>query len=180
MRSRRARNLLAVLRRSARTQGRRSKSAHTRSQNPPRREAGNGPVPSHQRRGGRRRCPNQRRTRQRRPREREERQSRRAGIADSADTRKGRFPALAEAHPNPPNTYRSLSFVVVAPGAGVKLQRRGLRRRVYVEVAGFGVGLGEGILLIEEDLRYIVGQLLIHGLVDDEVVGDGDNGHGLL
>src|SRR5215212_11703182 len=141
MRSRRARNPLAVQRRSARTPGRRSKSARTRSQNPPRREAGSGPAPSHQRRGARQKCPNQRRTRQRRPREREERQSQRAGIDDPEDTRKRRFPALG---PNPPNLYRSLSFVVVAPGARVKLQRRGLRRRVYVEVAGFGVGLGEG------------------------------------
>src|SRR5215212_2302930 len=108
--------------------------------------------------------------------------TRRATIQTGRDRRPGRHKkeALPGPRPNPPNLYRSLSFVVVAPGAGVKLQRRGLRRRVYVEVAGFGVGLGEGILLIEEDLRYIVGQLLIHGLVDDEVVGDGDNGHGLV
>src|SRR5918998_3590982 len=55
------------------------------------------------------------------------------------------------------NSWRlSCCFVVVALGAGVELQRGGLGGRVYVEVVGLGVGLGEGVLLFEEDPRYVV------------------------
>src|SRR5918997_5664222 len=71
-------------------------------------------------------------------------------------------------------------LLVIALGAGMKLQWRGSRGRAEIEVAGLGMGLGEGVLLVEEELGYLERQILVHRLVDDQVVGVAYNGHVLV
>src|SRR5918994_2822358 len=70
-----------------------------------------------------------------------------------------------------------LPLIVVSFCARMKLQRWDLRGRVSVEVSGFWMGFGEGILLVEEEAGYLVRQFLVHRLVYDEIVGDPDHGY---
>src|SRR3712207_9525592 len=62
----------------------------------------------------------------------------------------------------------------------MKLQRWDLWGRVPVKVSSFGVGFGKGILLVEEEARYLVRQFFVHRLVHDEIVRYPDHRHVLV
>ena len=69
---------------------------------------------------------------------------------------------------------------VVAPRAGVEFEGLDALGALQIELLGCGVGLGERLLLLEEDPRDLVGRLLVQGFAGEEEVRGPDRSHLLV
>src|SRR5919112_5319150 len=77
-------------------------------------------------------------------------------------------------------TNLAARLLIVASGARVELQWCDLLSTLKLELLGFRMCLGEILLLLEEDLRDLVGQLLVQRIVCEEEVWDRDGPHLLV
>jgi hypothetical protein len=70
-------------------------------------------------------------------------------------------------------------FLPIKPhGARMKFRGRSLRRGLERKIARLGMNRGEVDLLLEEDPRDVVRELLVHGSIDHEHVGNSHDGDG--